>query len=272
MAKKKRRKPTSAPKRKKPLRQQPALKTLRQLIKQTGQRDLLSCHRAGDCVERLFPSEAGRQYGQGRMAEITTALGKPENFANLLWEYRDFFAKYDRGEVKWLCNTDNTDDFRLTWTHVKHLLSLDDAERIGFQADCINAEWSSKELHRAIKEFRGRKSAGGKPFVRPKTLDAGLRQIIDESNTWIRRHRQVWFDPDAPVIEIDSEVESPEQIPELLDETVDSWETMEPLIKEYLPRLKQMRAWFKRQAAGKAKRKSAKRAKPKKKSSASRKR
>ena len=86
MAKNKRRKLASAPKRKKPLRQQPAIKKLRKLLKQTGQRDLLWHYRAGECVDRVFPSEDGRRYGQGRMAEITTALGKPENFANRLWE------------------------------------------------------------------------------------------------------------------------------------------------------------------------------------------
>ena len=156
--------------RKKPLRQQPAFKKIRELLKQTGQHDLLWYHRAGECVERLFPLEGGHQYGQGRMPEITAALGKTENFANALWQYRDFYRIYDRNEVKWLCNTNNTDGFRLTWTHIKHLLSLDGAERIGFQADCINAEWPTKELHRAIKDDQGHKSAGGRSFVRPKTL------------------------------------------------------------------------------------------------------
>jgi hypothetical protein len=251
----------------KPLRQQPAFKKLRELLKQTGQHDLLWHHRAGECVEKLFPREGGRQYGQGRMTEITTALGKLENFANALWQYRDFFAKYDRSEVKWLCNTDNTDGFRLTWTHVRHLLSVDDAERIGFQSDCINAEWSSKELHRAIKEYRGHKSAGGKPFDRPKTLDAGLRQIITESNTWIRRHRQVWFDTDRPVISENNEQENPELIPDLLHEAIENWEEMARLVEEYLPRLQQMENWLRKATNRKAKRKTVKKAKPKKKTS-----
>jgi len=81
---------------------------------------------------------------------------------------------------------------------------------------------------------------------------------------WIRRHRQVWFDPDQPVISETNRQESPELIPDLLKEVIESWETMEWLTKEYLPRLKQMRASFKREAAGNAKRKTAKRANPKK--------
>ncbi|MCH7725986.1 MAG: hypothetical protein IH991_05825 [Planctomycetes bacterium] len=252
-------------KRTKPLKQRPAFKTLRKLLNQSGRHDLLWYHRAGKCVETLFPREGGRRYGEGRMTAITTALRKSDNFANNLWEYRDFSTTYDRGEVRQLCKEASTGGFRLTWTHVKHLLSLDDSERIGFQHDCINAEWSSKELHRAIKEYRGRKSAGGKPFDRPKTLDAGLRQIIYESNTWIRRHRQVWFDADRPVIDQTNEQENPEQIPELLGEAIECWEEMEWLTKKYLPRLRQMRAWFKREAIQKAKRTTAKRAKPKKK-------
>jgi hypothetical protein len=253
--------------RKKPLRQQPAFIKLKELLKQPGPHDLLWHHRAGEYVERLFPIEGSRQFGQGRMTEITVTLGKPENFANILWLYRDFFAKYDRSEVRWLNNTNNTGGFRITWTHVRYLLSLDDADRIGFQADCINAEWSSKELHRAIKEYRGHKSAGGKPFDRPKTLDAGLRQIIYESKTWIRRHKQVWFHSEDPVISTDSQQESPEHLPELCEEAIESWENMERLIKDYLPRLKQLRAWFEKEADRKTKKKTAKRAKPKKKAS-----
>ena len=74
--------------RKIPLRQQPAFKRLRELVRQTGQHDLLWCHRAGECVERLFPSEGGHRYGEGWMTEITTSLGRLENFANALWLYR----------------------------------------------------------------------------------------------------------------------------------------------------------------------------------------
>jgi hypothetical protein len=64
-----------------------------------------------------------------------------------------------------------------------------------------------------------------------------------------------------------SEQESPEQIPELLDEAIETWETMESLIKEYLPRLRQMRAWLKKEAAQKLERTSTKKAKRKKKAS-----
>jgi hypothetical protein len=69
----------------KPLRQRPAFKKLRELLKQTGQRDLLWHYRAGACVERLFPREGGRQYGQGRMTEITTALGPSNCRSNASW-------------------------------------------------------------------------------------------------------------------------------------------------------------------------------------------
>jgi hypothetical protein len=248
----------------KPLRQQPAFKKLRELLKQTGQHDLLWHHRAGECVEKLFPREGGRQYGQGRMTEITTALGKPENFANDLWKCRDFYWVYDRDEVKSLRNRNSTEDFQITWTHIVRLLAVEDAaKRRQFQDECFGRCWTTDELQRAVNDFQGRRSFGGRSFARPKTLDAGLRQIIDESQTWIRRHQQVWFAPDDPVISESGEVESPVQIPELFDEAVASWETMEFLVKEHLPRLKQMRAWFKKQASPKKKRKTARRAKKK---------
>ncbi|MEQ8789937.1 MAG: DUF1016 N-terminal domain-containing protein [Pirellulaceae bacterium] len=244
-------------KREKPLRQQAAFKKLRELLKKAGPRDLLWYYRAGECAERLFPLKGGRHYGHGRMAEITTALGEPESFSSALWAYRDFFNEYRRrrDRVEWLANPDNTNGFRVTWTHVKHLLSLDDKERENFLRRCIKNKWTVKDLRRIIKEHRGRKGKGGVPFKQPETLDAGLRELIDETEEWVRRHRQVWFAPGDPLFSEDTPQETPKAVPKLLEEAVATWEQMDGLIKKSLPQLRRLRTQLKkiqdRQAAGK---------------------
>ncbi len=258
--------------RKIPLRQQPAFKRLRKLLRQTGQHDLLWYHRAGECVERLFPLEGGHQYGQEKMPGIAEALGEEDKFADDLWNYRSFFNGYERDEVKQFRDRNSSEDFQLSWTHVNCLLTVEDSRtRKQFQNNCLKQRWSTDELRRHINEVQGRKSSGGRKLVPPKTLDAGLAQIIKESEAWIKRHRQVWFHPERPVITMDSKQEFSERLPKQLEEAIESWEDMEWLIKEYLPRLRQMRAWFKKEAARKANQKKAKRAKPKKKASGRRK-
>ena len=85
--------------RKKPLRQRPAFKKLRDLLKETGQHDLLWYHKAGAYVEQLFPMEGGRQWGEGKMETIAEALRKTKKFAVDLWKYRSFFLGYKRDAV-----------------------------------------------------------------------------------------------------------------------------------------------------------------------------
>lgn len=254
--------------RKKPLRQQPAFKKLNELLKQPGPHDLLWHHRAGECVERLFPIESGRQFGRELMPRIAEALGKTKSFADELWNYRSFFSAYEREEVVRLRDRNDKNKFQLSWTHVICLLTVEDVRiRSKLQIACLKQEWSTDELRRQVNEAQGRKSSGGRRLVRPKSLDTCLAQVIKESETWIKRHRQVWFYPEDPAIEIESKQGNPEHVAKQLDEVIESWQKMEWLIKEYLPRLRQMRAWFEKEAAQEAKRKTAKRGKPKKKAS-----
>lgn len=41
----------------------------------------------------------------------------------------------------------------------------------------------------------------GRPPRRPKGVDERLTQIIRESEAWVRLIREVWFDPNDPLVE-----------------------------------------------------------------------
>ena len=142
------------------LTKKPAFGRLKKLLSQTGKRDLLWYFDVGRSVRSLVPSQ-NRSYGENRIEQLAVALGKKENFGAILWGTRSFFKKYDRPEVRLLCKPETPGSFVLSWGHMLHLISLDDEDRHEFQEDCLNAEWSCKELHRRIKSSASRWDMAG---------------------------------------------------------------------------------------------------------------
>ena len=123
------------------LKKKPAFLRLKRLLSKTDKRDLLWRHDIGGCVYSLVPSQ-NRSYGESRIEQLAVALGKKENFGAILWSTRSFFKKYARPDVHALCKPETPGGFVLSWGHMLHLISLDDADRLGFEEDCLNAEWS----------------------------------------------------------------------------------------------------------------------------------
>ena len=155
-----------------------------------------------------------------------------------MWKTRSFFEKYGRSEVRTLCKPETKGGFVLTWSHMLHLLSLDDDDRLEFQEDCLNAEWPCKELHRRIKEHRTPQGQGGRRFRKPKSVEAALRQLIVECRTWDRRYREVWFHLDEPAIRLETGKYKSEEVGVLAAEAVDVLQTLQTVIEDCLPRLK----------------------------------
>ena len=221
-----------------PLKEQKAYQRLKELLRQTGSRDLIWYHRVGQQVSRLCPADE-RGYGQSRIQNLAEALGKSASYADTLWKTRSFFKKYDRSDVRVLSKPETAAGFALSWSHMLHLLSLDDDDdRLGFQEDCVNAEWSCKELHRRIKEHREPQGQGGRRFRKPKDVETALRQLIHESQTWDRRYREVWFHMDKPAIRLESGKYKSREVAKLAAEAVDVLETIQFEIEDCLPRLK----------------------------------
>jgi hypothetical protein len=138
-------------------------KRLKKLHDLPGQPDLLWYHRVGEQVVALHPSES-RDYGQSRIEAIADALREKASYGDKLWKARNCFEKYDRDEVQYLNEPDPDSGYALTWSHMVHLLSLDDPDRLAFEEDCLNAEWSTRALKRAIDDYRPPKGRGGRRF------------------------------------------------------------------------------------------------------------
>ena len=219
------------------LTKKPAFRQLKNLLNQTGNKNLLWYHDVGKRVRTLCPSEF-RAYGEGRIQSLANALGKPESFGATLWGTRSFCEKYQRDEVCALCKPEIPGGFVLTWGHAILLISLDDEDRLEFQEDCLNAEWSSKELRRRIKEFREPQGQGGRRFRKPKSVEDAVRQLISESKTWDRRYREVWFHMDKPAIRLETGKYKSKEVSDLAAEAVEILETIQFDIKNCLPRLK----------------------------------
>jgi hypothetical protein len=65
--------------------------------------------------------------------------------------------------------------------------------------ECIAGKWSLRRLRRTVQEVRGKKSAGGVSLTRPESAEEALHQIIEKSQDWSKRYREVWFQVDDAV-------------------------------------------------------------------------
>lgn len=227
-----------SPRRRKPMKQQAAFKRLKSLVDSQQPRDLVWYHRVGQEVERLCPSEH-REYGHSKIESLAEALQQSKPFAQKLWHARRFFEAYERAEVTALAQPIEGSSFVLTWSHMIHLLSLDDADRSAFEEDCIEGEWSCKELLKRIQEYRGQQGSGGRRYQRPRNLVGGLRQLIAESQDWQRRFQEVWFHPDKPAINWDDKAARSAEVSELCREAVDVLEKMQHGIKMRLTEIRE---------------------------------
>jgi len=227
------------------LTKKPAFQRLKRLLSKTGKRDLLWYHDVGRDVRALVPSES-RGYGEGRIQNLAVALGKSDSYADKLWKARSFYGKYDRTDVRLLCKSKVPGDFSLTWAHMVLLISLDDDDRLEVQENCIDKEWSSKELRHRIKEYREPKGQGGRRFRRPKSVEDALRQLIFECRTWDRRYHEVWFHMDTPAIRLETGKRKSQEVAELAAEAVEVLKTLQSDIEEGLLRVKALKTTSKK--------------------------
>ncbi len=243
--------------REKPLNQRPAYKKLKSLLAKPDP-SLLSHHSVGKCVEELCPQDAKR-YGSGGLKELAEKLLKsqsipgtpqPQSFANLLWAKRNFYNTYRRDEVEQLSKQAKEGGFELTWSHINVLLPLEEADREDFQKRCITARWSGKELHRRIKETKGKRGHGGVRLRRPETEEDNLRQLIAESETWQRRFQEIWFADGNSRISLELKRTNPKVLGELREQAVTILGEMQAGIKTCLPSQKRQATKSKKKAGG----------------------
>jgi len=96
-------------------------------------------------------------------------------------------------------------DFHFQWAHIRHLVSIDPRSttsqtRLEFEARTRENGWTPDELAKNIQAyFGGRRSKGGRPLSIPKTLSAQVEQVIEMSDLFLRRHKEVWNGPNHSI-------------------------------------------------------------------------
>ena len=112
--------------------------------------------------------------------------GKVNSLATMLRYYRQFYNAYARTEVADLCK-DADNRFKLSWTHVLKLSSLETPLRDRLQKQCIKNRWPTAKLQEVIEAKQGgKKSKGGRKISTPKSRVDNLQQLIKTSDDWLR--------------------------------------------------------------------------------------
>lgn len=223
-------------------RRHAAFRPLQKLLQKTSSLSLAQRHWIGQQVRELLPA---REYGTAAMAGLAEALGRPESFATSLLAMRKFSEEYRRGEVARLSKPSTTTGFQLQWSHFALLLSLDVPQRKMFQRKCLTNEWSVRELHRRIKLRRGARTWGGRKPARPRSVARGVREVIDASAAWLRKH-EAWFEGEQPAVSVDALKERDKLSESLVNEAMNGLISMEQSLAKAKQMLQKIRSEVKK--------------------------
>lgn len=176
------------------LQKHPALPELKRKLRRPQADDLLWRHKVGALVERLCP-KADRAYGAFTALEmILEELEAPDTSQASLRKMRNFSLRYTEDEVEALRKSDGV-GFQLNWSQVAILVDVKNAKnRSKLQAGCSTKGWSSNTLCQKARQVQKRTSRGGRPYAESTNCEDALRQLIDETSTWLRRYRLAWFE------------------------------------------------------------------------------
>ena len=165
---------------------QPQLRTLREKVTNSEQAAarLRAYHQIGTVVAGVVPGTT--VYGENRFAELAEAIGRQ---ASWLHKLRAFAKGYTKRDLNELCKLAEY----VSWSHVVLLLSVDNKQkRAALQRQIEKNAWSKEDLRRAMKAQAVERHAGGRPLSRQKDPQAGLRQLVEECEHWLRLCREVW--------------------------------------------------------------------------------
>jgi hypothetical protein len=190
-------------------------------------KDLGWYYTVGQTVQKMFPQQEGRQYGESRIEKIADAVEDHQDhysrapLTHLLWSAREFATKFSESEAKRLAEQ-KPSGYRLTWTHVKYLLGVEDDQRKKLQKKCVQQEWSTGRLLTEVKSLRGgERNAGGRRPPVPATQGAALVQIADMAERWVRWYEVLREPPKEPAAKTSVSLEDlPDSVAERLEVVV----------------------------------------------------
>jgi hypothetical protein len=144
-------------------------------ITQTG---VMGRYDLGEIVAKFTKNEAN--YGEEAVPNLASVLGEDPNN---LWQYRQFAGTYSRREVEALLERATKAGYRLTWSHFDALSGVAGKQAVvirkNMEKACFVERLNVVDLRARIqKKMGGKRSAGGRKPNRPRSIAAGIGQMV----------------------------------------------------------------------------------------------
>jgi hypothetical protein len=164
---------------------------------------LRSRYELGLQVQELYEDErknGGKLYGRNAIGRICKLLRWDDGVIRMALRFVRTFTPED---LERLCALVLPGGEPLTWSHVRVLLTVDDATRQQELLERTAAEgWTCTELAREIKNLEDRPAGDGRgrPPRVPKDFDGAVAQQQQSAEEWDRLHTRVWGKQDRSLL------------------------------------------------------------------------
>jgi hypothetical protein len=144
----------------------------------------------GQIVRDMKQNEA--RYGESAVEQLAVVLGSP---ATELWEAQRLATCYTEETLQKLIDRAAKTGRRIQWSHLRQLADMSESAGAGaaktrreLETQIINEGLTARELTQIIQQRLGARSLGsGRTPAPPRTPAAGLQQIREFSNGFVRR-------------------------------------------------------------------------------------
>lgn len=200
-------------------------------------REQIEKARASGTLDELPDKVKNKYYGESIAEKIGEIVGFD---ASVVRKATAFYESFDSPNgfatnvktLEDLCAARMLSGQPITWSHIIPLLPMDREQRGKVLTRIISESLSIRELAQIVKaEFSGglAPAKGGRPLMRPKTVRAGLRQMISVTDDWLKRNREIWTTGAASVLQelLDTPTdEYDEKLTDELEQAADSLQQM----------------------------------------------
>lgn len=162
---------------------------IRELLAAEGANIIRSRYRIGELLEDMLNEE--NKYGSKCVQRMEIALGYEKD---IIYQSLRFRKRYDPEEVDRLLTARTKVGDPVMWTHVVHLSTVEDSEeRNKLQQTILDNNLTPAQLLAYMqKKQGGKKSHGGRPLARPKSLRGFVDQQFAVLDQLLNRKAKVW--------------------------------------------------------------------------------